>query len=218
VGSLIASQGADDAVRASFAVLGQCRTQQATPDPSPPRLRPHVEVDSCARATLDPATVEPDGLVPAVGDEEDGGGLAGTPIGQLVEGADVGTRLGVPGTRLLHAQRPPQARQLPEVVLPRGSHDDVVSALAHTVEGTRPTDDSEEEQGMRWEYKGEMVLFEETEEGLVPRLDWLEEASSQGWELASTVPLIAPNRDGVAYGTVGLFAILKRSREGAEPT
>jgi hypothetical protein len=71
---------------------------------------------------------------------------------------------------------------------------------------------------MRWEYKGEMVLFEETEEGLIPRLDWLEEAGGQGWELASTVPLIAPNRDGVAYGTVGLFAILKRSREGAAPT
>jgi hypothetical protein len=71
---------------------------------------------------------------------------------------------------------------------------------------------------MRWEYKGEMVLFEETEEGLVPRLDWLQEASSQGWELASTVPLIAPNRDGVAYGTVGLFAILRRSLDGSEPT
>lgn len=71
---------------------------------------------------------------------------------------------------------------------------------------------------MRWEYKSEMVLFEETEEGLVAGLDWLEEAGSQGWELASTVPLIAPNREGVAYGTVGLFAILKRSLEDAEPT
>jgi hypothetical protein len=71
---------------------------------------------------------------------------------------------------------------------------------------------------MRWEYKSEMMLFEETEEGLVARLDWLEEAGSQGWELASTLPLIAPNREGVAYGTVGLFAILKRSLEDAEPT
>jgi hypothetical protein len=71
---------------------------------------------------------------------------------------------------------------------------------------------------MRWEYKSEMMLFEETEEGLVAQLDWLEEAGSQGWELASTVPLIAPNREGIAYGTVGLFAILKRSLEGPEPT
>ncbi len=71
---------------------------------------------------------------------------------------------------------------------------------------------------MRWEYKSEMVLFEETEEGLVAQLDWLEEAGSQGWELASTVPLIAPNREGIAYGTVGLFAILKRSPEVSEPT
>lgn len=71
---------------------------------------------------------------------------------------------------------------------------------------------------MRWEYKSMMMLFEETEEGLVARLDWLEEAGSQGWELASTLPLIAPNREGVAYGTVGLFAILKRSLEDAEPT
>jgi len=62
------------------------------------------------------------------------------------------------------------------------------------------------------------VLFEETEEGLLPRMDWLEEAGRQGWELASALPLIAPNREGVAYGTVGLFAILKRSPEGAEPT
>ena len=71
---------------------------------------------------------------------------------------------------------------------------------------------------MRWEYRSQMVLFEETEEGLVAEMDWLEEAGIQGWELASTLPLIAPNRDGVAYGTVGLFAILKRSLDGSEPT
>jgi hypothetical protein len=201
-----------------LAVLGKGGTKQAAPHPSPPRLRPYVQVDACSRASSDPAAVEPDRLVAAVGDEEDGGGLAGPPIGQLVEGAEVGTKLGVPGACLLQAQRQPQPRQLPEVLLPRGSHDDVVSALAHTIEVTLPTDDGGEEQGMHWEYKGEMVLFEETEEGLIPRLDWLEEASSQGWELASTVPLIAPNRDGVAYGTVGLFAILKRSPKGSKPT
>lgn len=71
---------------------------------------------------------------------------------------------------------------------------------------------------MPWEYRGEMMLFEETDEGLVARLDWLEAAGSQGWELASTLPLIAPNRDGVAYGTVGLFAILKRSLRESKPT
>jgi hypothetical protein len=71
---------------------------------------------------------------------------------------------------------------------------------------------------MRWQYKGEMILFEETEEGLLPRLDWLEEAGGQGWELVSTLPLIAPNRDGVAYGTVGLFAILKRGLNGQAPS
>jgi hypothetical protein len=64
---------------------------------------------------------------------------------------------------------------------------------------------------MRWEYRTEMVLFEETEEGLVPNLEWLEEAGKEEWELASTVPLIAPNREGIAYGTVGILAILKRS-------
>lgn len=67
---------------------------------------------------------------------------------------------------------------------------------------------------MRWEYRTEMVLFDETDEGLVPSLDWLEEAGQEGWELAGTVPLIAPNREGVAYGTVGLFAILKRALDG----
>ncbi len=67
---------------------------------------------------------------------------------------------------------------------------------------------------MRWEYRTEMVLFDETDEGLIPRLDWLEEAGQEGWELAGTVPLIAPNREGVAYGTVGLLAILKRGLDG----
>lgn len=68
---------------------------------------------------------------------------------------------------------------------------------------------------MRWEYRTEMVLFEETEEGLIPNLDWLEEAGKERWELVSTVPLIAPNREGIAYGTVGLLAILKRGLDGS---
>jgi hypothetical protein len=43
-------------------------------------------------------------------------------------------------------------------------------------------------------------------------MDWLKEAGSEGWELVSSVPLIAPNRDGVAYGTVGCHYVLKREK------
>ena len=39
------------------------------------------------------------------------------------------------------------------------------------------------------------------------------EGAADGWELVSSVPLIAPNRDGVAYGTVGCQMILKRSKQ-----
>lgn len=133
VGSLIASQGASDLVRPSLAVLGQCGSHQASPHPSPPRLRPYIEVNASSYATLDPATVEPDGLVAPVGNEEDGCGLAGTPIGQRIEGAEVGTGLRVPGARLFQAHRPPQTRQRQEVPLPHSSHDDVLSALAHVI-------------------------------------------------------------------------------------
>jgi hypothetical protein len=63
---------------------------------------------------------------------------------------------------------------------------------------------------MRWEYRDQMVMFEETPEGLTSNLGWLDAAGRDGWELAGCVPLIAPNKDGVAYGTVGLVAILKR--------
>jgi hypothetical protein len=133
VGPLITSQGANDLVRASLAILAQRRIHQASPYPPPPRPGLYVEVDASSHATLDPATVEPDGLVAPVGDEEDGGGLLGTPIGQLVEGAEVGTGLRVSGARLFQAQRPPKTRQRPEVSLPHGSHDDVPSALAHMV-------------------------------------------------------------------------------------
>ena len=37
---------------------------------------------------------------------------------------------------------------------------------------------------------------------------------AEGWELVSAVPLVAPNRDGIAYGTVGIMAILKRALKG----
>ncbi|MBI3781124.1 MAG: hypothetical protein HY278_08735 [candidate division NC10 bacterium] len=40
----------------------------------------------------------------------------------------------------------------------------------------------------------------------------LNEVGADGWELTASVPLIAPNRDGVAYGTVGALLIFKRPR------
>ncbi len=63
---------------------------------------------------------------------------------------------------------------------------------------------------MRWEYRDEMVMFKETKDGLVSNLELLAERGEDGWELVSGVPLIAPNRDGVAYGTVGVLLIFKR--------
>ncbi|MGH7411290.1 MAG: hypothetical protein ACREJ6_09590 [Candidatus Methylomirabilis sp.] len=62
----------------------------------------------------------------------------------------------------------------------------------------------------RWEYQDRMFMFKESKEGLQTDLGWLNEAGAEGWELASSVPLIAPNRDGIAYGTVGALLILKR--------
>jgi hypothetical protein len=44
-------------------------------------------------------------------------------------------------------------------------------------------------------------------------MEWLHEAGQEGWELVSAIPLIAPNRDGIAYGTVGSHMILKRQKK-----
>jgi len=63
---------------------------------------------------------------------------------------------------------------------------------------------------IRWEYQDRMVMFKETKEGLVGDFGLLNEVGSDGWELTASVPLIAPNRDGVAYGTVGALLIFKR--------
>ncbi|MBI4573810.1 MAG: hypothetical protein HY713_11085 [candidate division NC10 bacterium] len=63
---------------------------------------------------------------------------------------------------------------------------------------------------MKWEYRDEMVMFKETQDGLMSNLEPLGAWGAEGWELASSVPLIAPNRDGVAYGTVGALLIFKR--------
>ena len=63
-----------------------------------------------------------------------------------------------------------------------------------------------------------MVVFRETAEGMESGLEtWINGAGADGWELASSTPLIAPNRDGVAYGTIGVHLAFKRPRgEAAE--
>ncbi|HBO69407.1 MAG TPA: hypothetical protein DD658_04385 [Deltaproteobacteria bacterium] len=66
---------------------------------------------------------------------------------------------------------------------------------------------------MAFEYMEKIVMFQETPEGLASEMDWLHEAGDQGWELVSAIPLIAPNRDGIAYGTVGSHMILKRPKK-----
>ena len=65
---------------------------------------------------------------------------------------------------------------------------------------------------MQWEYFDRMVVFDDAEGGgLVSGLDgWINGAGAEGWELVSSAPLIAPNKDGVAYGTIGLHLIFKR--------
>ena len=65
---------------------------------------------------------------------------------------------------------------------------------------------------MIFEYMDKMMMFQDTPEGLTADVGWLKEAGGQGWELVSSVPLIAPNRDGIAYGTVGVHFILKRPK------
>lgn len=66
---------------------------------------------------------------------------------------------------------------------------------------------------MALEYMEKIVMFKETAEGLATDMGWLHEAGDDGWELVSAIPLIAPNRDGIAYGTVGSQMILKRQKK-----
>lgn len=66
---------------------------------------------------------------------------------------------------------------------------------------------------MELEYMEKVVMFKETAAGLAVDMEWLHEAGREGWELVSAIPLIAPNRDGIAYGTVGSHMILKRQKE-----
>jgi hypothetical protein len=65
---------------------------------------------------------------------------------------------------------------------------------------------------MVFEYMEKTVMFKETPQGLAAEMDWIHEAGKEGWELAAAIPLIAPNRDGIAYGTVGSHVILKRQK------
>jgi hypothetical protein len=67
---------------------------------------------------------------------------------------------------------------------------------------------------MKWEYRDQMVMFKETQDGLVSNLEFIHALGTEGWELAGSIPLIAPNRDGVAYGTVGGLLIFKRPLAG----
>jgi hypothetical protein len=71
-------------------------------------------------------------------------------------------------------------------------------------------------QVMKWEYFDRMVVFSESDEGMVSGLDaWINGAGADGWELVSSVPLIAPNKDGVAYGTIGIHMVFKRPSAAA---
>jgi hypothetical protein len=64
---------------------------------------------------------------------------------------------------------------------------------------------------MKWEYFDRMIVFQDSEQGMVSGLDsWINGAGAEGWELVSAVPLIAPNKDGVAYGTIGTHLVFKR--------
>jgi hypothetical protein len=71
---------------------------------------------------------------------------------------------------------------------------------------------------MKWEYYDRMIVFEDSEQGMVSGLDsWINGAGAEGWELVSAVPLIAPNKDGVAYGTIGTHLVFKRPLAEAAP-
>ena len=65
----------------------------------------------------------------------------------------------------------------------------------------------------QWEYFDRMVVFQDGEQGMESGLEsWINDAGKEGWELVSSAPLIAPNKDGLAYGTIGIHLIFKRQR------
>ncbi len=65
----------------------------------------------------------------------------------------------------------------------------------------------------QWEYFDRMVVFKDSDQGMESGLEgWINDAGKEGWELVSSAPLIAPNKDGLAYGTIGIHLIFKRPR------
>jgi hypothetical protein len=70
---------------------------------------------------------------------------------------------------------------------------------------------------VQWEYFDRFVVFRETAEGMVTGMEeWINQTGAEGWELVGSSPLIAPNKDGVAYGTIGVHLIFKRLKVAAE--
>jgi len=68
----------------------------------------------------------------------------------------------------------------------------------------------------QWEYFDRMVVFDDSEQGMVSGLEqWINDAGNDCWELVSSAPLIAPNKDGLAYGTIGIHLIFKRPKVAA---
>lgn len=65
---------------------------------------------------------------------------------------------------------------------------------------------------MAFEYLDRTVMFQESPQGLSVEMAFMNDLGRDGWELVSAIPLIAPNRDGIAYGTVGCHLILKRQK------
>lgn len=67
---------------------------------------------------------------------------------------------------------------------------------------------------MQWEYFDRVEFFNQMDDGrMVSSLDqWINETGAEGWELVGTSPLIAPNKDGIAFGTVGVHLIFKRPK------
>lgn len=73
--------------------------------------------------------------------------------------------------------------------------------------------DSKATATKQWEYFDRMVVFRDSEQGMESGLEsWINDAGKEGWELVSSSPLIAPNKDGLAYGTIGIHLIFKRQR------
>jgi hypothetical protein len=129
----MASQGADESLRTSLPVTGQCRLDQGPSHPVAARLRRDVQVQPTPHRPTHSTGVEPDGLTASVGDEQDSGRVPETPRDDLVERIGVGGRgfeVAIAGLRQPHLG--PQAGHGGEILFLDGSHDDLVGVLAHS--------------------------------------------------------------------------------------